>query len=179
MTDLRAFCMPKWGIEMTEGTLAEWMVSEGDAFKKGDLLCLIETDKITNEVEAEKDGVVERIVVKAGGDAEAVGSLLAVLFAFDAICGEKERGTLKVMLSNAVPRDLIILSKGIGGYLCLIVPFLVALLAGTDSIREVIAFPKSGGGYDPLTAAPAPISPEQRKEAGVDAKEAEDVPEQA
>ena len=45
-----------------------------------------------------------------------------------------------------------------------------ALLAGTDSIREVIAFPKSGGGYDPLTAAPAPITPEQRKEAGVDAK---------
>jgi aspartyl-tRNA synthetase len=37
-----------------------------------------------------------------------------------------------------------------------------------DSIREVIAFPKTGGGYDPLTAAPAPISPEQRKEAGVD-----------
>ena len=45
-----------------------------------------------------------------------------------------------------------------------------ALLAGTDSIREVIAFPKSGGGYDPLTAAPAPITPQQRKEAGVDAK---------
>ncbi|MDQ6686942.1 MAG: aspartate--tRNA ligase [Actinomycetota bacterium] len=43
-----------------------------------------------------------------------------------------------------------------------------ALLSHTDSIREVIAFPKSGGGYDPLTAAPAPISPEQRKEAGVD-----------
>ena len=39
----------------------------------------------------------------------------------------------------------------------------VALLAGTDSIREVIAFPKSGGGYDPLTQAPAPITPEQRK----------------
>ena len=47
---------------------------------------------------------------------------------------------------------------------------IVALLAGTDSIRDVIAFPKSGGGYDPLTAAPAPITPEQRKEAGVDAK---------
>jgi aspartyl-tRNA synthetase len=43
-----------------------------------------------------------------------------------------------------------------------------ALLSGADSIREVIAFPKSGGGYDPLTAAPAPISAEQRKEAGVD-----------
>ena len=44
-----------------------------------------------------------------------------------------------------------------------------ALLAGTDSIREVIAFPKSGGGVDPLTDAPAPITPAQRKEAGVDA----------
>ena len=44
-----------------------------------------------------------------------------------------------------------------------------ALLSGADSIRDVIAFPKSGGGFDPLTAAPAPITPEQRKEAGVDA----------
>ena len=51
-----------------------------------------------------------------------------------------------------------------------------ALLAGTDSIRDVIAFPKSGGGYDPLTAAPAPITPEQRKEAGVDAPPAKDLP---
>ena len=45
---------------------------------------------------------------------------------------------------------------------------IVALLAGTDSIREVIAFPKTGGGYDPLTDAPAPITAEQRAEAGVD-----------
>ncbi|MGZ5372530.1 MAG: hypothetical protein ACXWDE_12180, partial [Aeromicrobium sp.] len=45
-----------------------------------------------------------------------------------------------------------------------------ALLSGADSIREVIAFPKSGGGFDPLTAAPAPISAAQRKEAGVDAR---------
>ena len=47
---------------------------------------------------------------------------------------------------------------------------IVSLLAGTESIRDVIAFPKSGGGYDPLTAAPAPITPLQRKEAGVDAR---------
>jgi aspartyl-tRNA synthetase len=45
-----------------------------------------------------------------------------------------------------------------------------ALLSGTASIRDVIAFPKTGGGYDPLTAAPAPITPEQRRETGVDAK---------
>jgi aspartyl-tRNA synthetase len=51
-----------------------------------------------------------------------------------------------------------------------------ALLAGTDSIRDVIAFPKSGGGFDPLTAAPAPITAAQRKEAGVDASPAKDLP---
>jgi aspartyl-tRNA synthetase len=48
-------------------------------------------------------------------------------------------------------------------------------LAKAESIREVIAFPKSGGGFDPLTSAPAPITAQQRKEAGVDAVPAEDV----
>src|SRR5439155_25152978 len=47
---------------------------------------------------------------------------------------------------------------------------IVALLSRSDSIRDVIAFPKTGGGYDPLTAAPAPITGAQRKEAGVDAQ---------
>jgi aspartyl-tRNA synthetase len=45
-----------------------------------------------------------------------------------------------------------------------------ALLSRVDSIREVIAFPKTGGGVDPLTAAPAPITAQQRKESGIDAK---------
>ena len=44
----------------------------------------------------------------------------------------------------------------------------VSILAGADSIRDVIAFPKAGGGRDPLTGAPAPISDEQRAETGVD-----------
>ena len=44
----------------------------------------------------------------------------------------------------------------------------VSILAGADSIRDVIAFPKAGGGRDPLTGAPAPISAEQRAETGVD-----------
>ena len=55
MATLRAYAMPKWGIEMTEGVVAEWMVAEGVPFKKGDLLALIETDKITNEIEAEAE----------------------------------------------------------------------------------------------------------------------------
>lgn len=45
-----------------------------------------------------------------------------------------------------------------------------ALLAGMDSIREVIAFPKTGGGVDPLIDAPAPITAQQRKESGIDAQ---------
>ena len=45
---------------------------------------------------------------------------------------------------------------------------IVSFFGGFDSIRDVIAFPKSGGGVDPLTDAPAPISAQQRKETGVD-----------
>jgi aspartyl-tRNA synthetase len=46
---------------------------------------------------------------------------------------------------------------------------LTMLLAGRDSIRDVIAFPKAASGLDPLTGAPTPITPAQRKEAGIDA----------
>ena len=56
---------------------------------------------------------------------------------------------------------------------------IVMLLGGFDSIRDTIAFPKSGGGYDPLTDAPAPITPEQRKEAGIDVSPAPAAPQGA
>ena len=54
---------------------------------------------------------------------------------------------------------------------------ITALLFGADSIRDVIAFPKSGGGVDPLTDAPAPITAQQRKESGMDYKPTDHKPE--
>jgi pyruvate dehydrogenase E2 component (dihydrolipoamide acetyltransferase) len=90
MANIRPFCMPKWGIEMTEGTIAEWMVAEGEAFKRGQTLCLIETAKITNEVEAEYDAVARRVLVHSGGEAQPVGTLLAVFADADASDAEIE-----------------------------------------------------------------------------------------
>jgi ABC-type transport system involved in multi-copper enzyme maturation permease subunit len=57
-------------------------------------------------------------------------SLLAIVFGYDAICGEKERGTLRLMLSYSVPRDRLLLAKWIGGYVALVIPFLLAVFSG-------------------------------------------------
>lgn len=78
MIDLRAMTMPKWGIEMTEGTLSEWKVSVGERIAKGQIVAVIESEKIANEVEAEYDGIVARLVASEG-DTCPVGELLAVL----------------------------------------------------------------------------------------------------
>ncbi len=59
-----------------------------------------------------------------------VFSLLALLFTFDAVAGEKEAGTLRITLANSLPRDIFLWSKLIGGYLVFIVPFLVSLIIG-------------------------------------------------
>jgi len=59
-----------------------------------------------------------------------VFSLLALLFTFDAVAGEREAGTLRITLANALPRDVFLWSKLIGGYLVFVVPFLVSFLFG-------------------------------------------------
>ena len=59
-----------------------------------------------------------------------VFSLLALLFTFDAVAGEREAGTLRINLSNPLPRDVFLWSKLIGGYIVFVVPFLVSFLLG-------------------------------------------------
>lgn len=73
-----AVTMPKWGIEMTEGTINAWTVREGQAVGKGETLLEVETEKIVNAVEAPASGTLRRIVAPEG-EVRAVGSLIAVL----------------------------------------------------------------------------------------------------
>ncbi|MFE5706636.1 2-oxo acid dehydrogenase subunit E2 [Rhodococcus koreensis] len=77
MSDIKLIEVPKWGLSMDEGTVTAWLIDEGTPFAKGDLICEIETSKITNELEAPFDGALRRIVAKPGATLP-VGAVLAV-----------------------------------------------------------------------------------------------------
>ena len=118
------------------------------------------------------------------------GSALA--YAYDIVCNGNEIGGGSIRIHRSDVQERVFTVMGISeaeaqekfGFLLDAFKFgapphggiafgwdrIVSLLTKAESIRDVIAFPKSGGGYDPLTEAPAPITPEQRKEAGVDAE---------
>jgi len=132
---------------------------------------------------------------------ESPGEALA--YAYDIVCNGNEIGGGSIRIHRRDVQQRVFEVMGIGeeeaqekfGFLLDAFQFgapphggiafgwdrIVALLTASESIREVIAFPKSGGGYDPLTQAPAPITAAQRREAGVDAKpkEAKPAPEAA
>ncbi|HEY3407155.1 MAG TPA: amino acid--tRNA ligase-related protein, partial [Propionicimonas sp.] len=116
------------------------------------------------------------------------GSALA--YAYDMVCNGNEIGGGSIRIHRRDVQERVFKVMGIGaekaqeqfgffldafvygtpphGGIAFGMDRITALLANTDSIRDVIAFPKTGGGYDPLTGAPAPITARQRKEAGVD-----------
>ena len=71
--------MPALSPTMTEGTLAKWMMAEGETVKAGDVLAEIETDKATMEVEAVDEGVLGRILVAEGTEGVAVNTPIALL----------------------------------------------------------------------------------------------------
>lgn len=60
--------MPKFGLTMTEGTIATWNVAVGDSISEGDILCEIETDKLTNEFESPRAGVLLKIIAEEGSE---------------------------------------------------------------------------------------------------------------
>ncbi|MCM1012554.1 MULTISPECIES: aspartate--tRNA ligase [unclassified Brevibacterium] len=114
----------------------------------------------------------------------------ALAYAYDIVCNGNEIGGGSIRIHQRAVQERVFEIMGISekeaqekfGFLLEAFKFgapphggiafgwdrIVSLLAGVESIREVIAFPKSGGGYDPLTQAPAPITEAQRAEAGVD-----------
>ena len=71
--------MPALSPTMTEGNLAKWLKSEGDAVRSGDVIAEIETDKATMEVEAVDEGTLGRILVPAGTEGVAVNTPIAML----------------------------------------------------------------------------------------------------
>ena len=71
--------MPALSPTMTSGTLAKWLVAEGDKVASGDVIAEIETDKATMEVEATDDGILAQLVVAAGSENVDVGTVIAVL----------------------------------------------------------------------------------------------------
>src|SRR5213082_3105353 len=71
--------MPALSPTMEEGTLAKWLVKEGDEVKSGDILAEIETDKATMEFEAVDEGKIARILVPEGTDGVKVGAPIAIM----------------------------------------------------------------------------------------------------
>ncbi len=71
--------MPALSPTMTEGKIARWLKAEGDTVKSGQVLCEIETDKATMEVEAVDEGVLAKIVVPGGTDGVKVNDVIAVI----------------------------------------------------------------------------------------------------
>ena len=71
--------MPALSPTMEEGTLAKWLVKEGDSVVSGDLLAEIETDKATMEFEAVDEGVITKLLVAEGSDGVKVGTVIALM----------------------------------------------------------------------------------------------------
>src|SRR5437763_5011037 len=71
--------MPALSPTMEEGTLAKWLVKEGDDVKSGDILAEIETDKATMEFEAVDEGKIAKILVPEGTDGVKVGAPIAIM----------------------------------------------------------------------------------------------------
>ena len=67
--------MPQLGLTMEEGTLSKWIKHEGDTVKAGDVVAEITTDKLTNELTSEQDGVLLKIVAQEGDDVPVKGTL--------------------------------------------------------------------------------------------------------
>jgi pyruvate dehydrogenase E2 component (dihydrolipoamide acetyltransferase) len=82
MSEIYPIAVPKWGIEMVEGTINTWNMQEGDTIAKGDEVFEMESDKIVNVWDSPVDGVLRRVIAQEG-DAHPVGALLGIIASAD------------------------------------------------------------------------------------------------
>ena len=125
--------MPALSPTMEEGTLAKWLVKEGDAVKSGDILAEIETDKATMEFEAVDEGTISKILVAEGSDGVKVGTPIALI----AGEGEENSPSPPEGEGRAAPA-----AKGVGA-------------KGEEKAPTPAPPPKGGGETPPAPATPA------------------------
>lgn len=71
--------LPKWGLTMEDGTLVAWRKAEGDSVSAGEIIAEVETEKITNELEAPVAGTLSRILITEGTEEIPVGTVLCII----------------------------------------------------------------------------------------------------
>jgi len=98
---IQAICMPKWGLSMKEGTVAAWLVDEGDEISPGDEIMDVETEKISSAVEASESGILKQQVANEG-ETLPVGALLGVIGNADS-SGEDINAFITEFQANYVP----------------------------------------------------------------------------
>ena len=111
--------MPQLGLTMEEGTVLRWLKAEGEAVKAGESLLEISTDKLTNEVAAEYDGVLLKIVAGEGAELPVRGLLGYIGQAGEAIGGEKKSEEKKAVPTDG-KKSVIVVGGGPGGYVAAI-----------------------------------------------------------
>ena len=121
--------MPQLGLTMEEGTLSKWLKHEGDTVKAGEVVAEITTDKLTNELTSEQDGVVLKLVAQEGDDIPVKGTLAWIGQASEAV-----PGAVPASVAAAVPqapaapaaapaggkKSVIVIGGGPGGYVAAI-----------------------------------------------------------
>lgn len=121
--------MPQLGLTMEEGTLSKWLKHEGDTVKAGEVVAEITTDKLTNELTSEQDGVMLKLVAQEGDDIPVKGTL-----AWIGQVGEAVPGAVPAAVAAAVPqapaapaaapaggkKSVIVIGGGPGGYVAAI-----------------------------------------------------------
>ncbi len=127
--------MPKLGLTMTEGTIEEWKIKEGQPVKKGDVLFTVATDKLTNDVEADADGVLlkvllpegetgacKSVIAYIGAEGETVPDIASAVEPASTVATAPVAATVPAAAPPAVagPKTVLVVGGGPGGYVAAI-----------------------------------------------------------